>query len=341
MSMLAENPSRRKTKWTKDPNNTAWSNDDSKFGMKMMEKMGWSKGKGLGVKQQGNTEHIKIQLKDNNLGIGAKRNHSNNWMENQDAFSDVLAKLNSAAVVGAGVGDEEGVGGIVTVDEKSEMESTNLEEKISTSKRLFYSKFVKNKNLSNFDAESVANIFGKKGKKEEKKNKKKKNEDGSIEEEHLVDQIELVESKVNMNDYFKAKMAQMGKSLAHSTDDHESQISTPSFASPAANAFANLRPSTDDSSDDKVEKKEKMKKSKKEKKEKKDSKKRKLEGDEEEKKKLKLEEEPKAKKAKKSDKTKGEKDLKKNEVKEEETAEKKVKSSKKSKKDKKKKKSKQ
>lgn len=30
-----------------DPRNTAWSNDDSKFGQRMLEKMGWSKGKVL------------------------------------------------------------------------------------------------------------------------------------------------------------------------------------------------------------------------------------------------------------------------------------------------------
>nr|XP_054512497.1 PIN2/TERF1-interacting telomerase inhibitor 1 isoform X4 [Pan troglodytes] len=36
---------RRKQKWAVDPQNTAWSNDDSKFGQRMLEKMGWSKGK--------------------------------------------------------------------------------------------------------------------------------------------------------------------------------------------------------------------------------------------------------------------------------------------------------
>lgn len=36
---------RRKQKWAVDPRNTAWSNDDSKFGQRMLEKMGWSKGK--------------------------------------------------------------------------------------------------------------------------------------------------------------------------------------------------------------------------------------------------------------------------------------------------------
>lgn len=36
---------RRKLKWSVDPRNSAWSNDDSKFGQKMLERMGWSKGK--------------------------------------------------------------------------------------------------------------------------------------------------------------------------------------------------------------------------------------------------------------------------------------------------------
>lgn len=32
-------------KWSVDPRNSTWSNDDSKFGQKMLERMGWSKGK--------------------------------------------------------------------------------------------------------------------------------------------------------------------------------------------------------------------------------------------------------------------------------------------------------
>lgn len=36
---------RKKQKWSVDPRNSAWSNDDNKFGQKMLEQMGWSKGK--------------------------------------------------------------------------------------------------------------------------------------------------------------------------------------------------------------------------------------------------------------------------------------------------------
>ncbi|KAF3849808.1 hypothetical protein F7725_019527 [Dissostichus mawsoni] len=63
MSMLAE--PKRKLKWSVDPRNSAWSKDESKFGQKMLERMGWSKGKGLGRAQQGSTDHIKVKVKNN------------------------------------------------------------------------------------------------------------------------------------------------------------------------------------------------------------------------------------------------------------------------------------
>ena len=42
--------------------------DDTKFGQKLMEKMGWSKGKGLGAKEDGKTEHVKVALRTDNRG---------------------------------------------------------------------------------------------------------------------------------------------------------------------------------------------------------------------------------------------------------------------------------
>ncbi|OWK01019.1 PINX1, partial [Cervus elaphus hippelaphus] len=41
----------------------------------MLEKMGWSKGKGLGAQEQGATDHIKVQVKNNHLGLGATINN--------------------------------------------------------------------------------------------------------------------------------------------------------------------------------------------------------------------------------------------------------------------------
>ncbi|ORX61537.1 G-patch-domain-containing protein [Hesseltinella vesiculosa] len=78
-----------------DPNNLNWSNDTSKFGFRMMAKMGWAPGKGLGANEDGSQDHVKIRLKDDNLGLGAKKNQSDNWLGNTDAFSRLLADLNS------------------------------------------------------------------------------------------------------------------------------------------------------------------------------------------------------------------------------------------------------
>lgn len=61
----------------------------------MLMKMGWAPGKGLGVNEDGGQHHIKIKLKDDNLGLGAKKNQSDNWLGNTDAFSQLLANLNS------------------------------------------------------------------------------------------------------------------------------------------------------------------------------------------------------------------------------------------------------
>ena len=42
--------------------------DKSKFGYKMLQKMGWSEGKGLGVSEDGALEHIKVKMKCDTSG---------------------------------------------------------------------------------------------------------------------------------------------------------------------------------------------------------------------------------------------------------------------------------
>ena len=38
-----------------------------------MERMGWQKGKGLGAREDGMTEHIKIKFKDDTKGMSSPR----------------------------------------------------------------------------------------------------------------------------------------------------------------------------------------------------------------------------------------------------------------------------
>ncbi|KFP02661.1 PIN2/TERF1-interacting telomerase inhibitor 1, partial [Calypte anna] len=123
---------RRKQKWSVDPRNSAWSKDESKFGQKMLEKMGWSKGKGLGAQEQGNTEHIKVQVKNNTLGLGATINHEDNWIAHQDDFNQLLAQLNDCH----GQGETE--------SPVNNQKTFSLEEKSKSSKkRVHYMKFAK------------------------------------------------------------------------------------------------------------------------------------------------------------------------------------------------------
>ena len=76
---------RRRQKWTLNPRGNLWANDESKFGQKLMEKMGWEKGTGLGANQDGMVDHITLKHKDNTKGVGFK-GHDDTWLAHQDDF---------------------------------------------------------------------------------------------------------------------------------------------------------------------------------------------------------------------------------------------------------------
>ena len=42
--------------------------DTSKYGYRMLQRMGWEEGKGLGSKEEGLKEHIKVSVKRDNSG---------------------------------------------------------------------------------------------------------------------------------------------------------------------------------------------------------------------------------------------------------------------------------
>ncbi|CAM9458073.1 unnamed protein product [Ectocarpus fasciculatus] len=86
-----------------DTQNQAWKNDKSKFGLKMMQKMGWTEGKGLGKNEDGVSEHVKVAKKSNNLGLGATHDSSGaaGWASAADvkgfSAADLRAILGQAA----------------------------------------------------------------------------------------------------------------------------------------------------------------------------------------------------------------------------------------------------
>ena len=46
--------------------------DETKLGQKLLEKMGWSKGKGLGREEQGDLEPVRLKYKNDAEGVGYK-----------------------------------------------------------------------------------------------------------------------------------------------------------------------------------------------------------------------------------------------------------------------------
>ena len=93
MGLLADG--RSKQKWSKDPRGKQWATDQNRVSVKMMEKMGWTQGKGLGAKLDGNTGHVKMKFKDDTRGVGCSLKYDRTWIAHQDSFNDLLAGLNS------------------------------------------------------------------------------------------------------------------------------------------------------------------------------------------------------------------------------------------------------
>ncbi|XP_069341181.1 PIN2/TERF1-interacting telomerase inhibitor 1 [Eulemur rufifrons] len=191
MSMLAER--RRKQKWAVDPRNTAWSNDDSKFGQRMLEKMGWSKGKGLGAQEQGATDHIRVQVKNNHLGLGATINNEDNWIAHQDGFNQLLAELSTCHAQDTAD----------SLDNK-EKKSFSLEEKSKISKnRVHYMKFTKGKDLSSRSKTDLDCVFGK------RQSKKTPEEDSSPSTPDENETSTTTTSAFTIQEYFARRMAEL------------------------------------------------------------------------------------------------------------------------------------
>lgn len=95
------NTFRSKKKWAKDPNNTFWSRNTDTFGHKILRSQGWEPGQYLGAENASHSEyygaanasHIRAVLKDDSLGLGAKRNQGDECT-GLDALQDLLSRLN-------------------------------------------------------------------------------------------------------------------------------------------------------------------------------------------------------------------------------------------------------
>lgn len=98
----------RRLKLSHDPNNTTWSQSATKYGQRILQSHGWTPGKLLGasgtaysdLRSAASGSHIRIALKDDNLGLGAKHDAARTSCETTglDVFQDLLGRLNGRSV---------------------------------------------------------------------------------------------------------------------------------------------------------------------------------------------------------------------------------------------------
>ncbi|KAJ1019496.1 hypothetical protein NDA18_005979 [Ustilago nuda] len=83
--------------------NTAWLNDSSAPGQRMLAQMGWASGQSLGLTMPGLTENLKVAYKMDNKGIGAQRherearaNGKDIWVGGGGDLGSLFERLNAA-----------------------------------------------------------------------------------------------------------------------------------------------------------------------------------------------------------------------------------------------------
>jgi len=217
MSILAQ--PRRKQRISIDPQNIAWKNDDEKFGKKLMVKMGWSEGKGLGLNEQGMSNNLKLKANHTAKGLGCEHTYDTTWISHHDDFSNLLESLNKNK------SSEE----VKCSDGKQTKKS--LEESSKSSKaRIHYHKFTRGKDLSRFSSNDISSITGvglsRKRKhpsepegtedleeEPKKKAKKEKKENRDVEADTGFGDKTSV-SQVSVSDYFAEKMRKMKEKAA-------------------------------------------------------------------------------------------------------------------------------
>lgn len=194
--MLAER--RQKQKWSLNPRGKWWTEDSNKFGQRMLEKMGWTKGKGLGANEQGITEFSSVSHKNDTTGVGYDKNVEM-WTEHQEKFGDLLQQLN---------GNQDQDAGKNSANEDANLNGQSIELKSKQSHaRIHYKKFTRGKDITKYKSKDLANIFGQKELAEKKIQSKTKKDDIPETEVGVRDNWYGVATinGGNMADYFKLK----------------------------------------------------------------------------------------------------------------------------------------
>merc|ERR1712188_295186 len=176
---------RQKEKWGSDPRNMHWSTDTSRFGYKLLERMGWKEGAGLGSNMQGSTKSLKISKRRDTRGVGMDlKTHSDKaWLSSASGFQDVLARLNEQYTAGPAPEREESseessnedAGGQVPSSDDMDMEETGKKSRKSREgKRKKKKEKERRKKATRSAASTDDDIEEERGDKKKKRSRKRK-----------------------------------------------------------------------------------------------------------------------------------------------------------------------
>nr|CAH8849321.1 unnamed protein product [Trichobilharzia regenti] len=84
-----------KARYSTDPNGKLWADNPDNFGRKMLQKMGWEPGKGLGKNNSGITAPIKASTQKGKRGLGLKSDFSLGIRQIDD-YANLLRALNKS-----------------------------------------------------------------------------------------------------------------------------------------------------------------------------------------------------------------------------------------------------
>jgi len=154
--MLSESR-RKKQRIADDPNNLRWVKDNNKFGQKLLEKMGWKTGAGLGLNEQGRADPLAVRANSGFRGFGCDhKTEVDVHSEHRRNFDLLLNSLKdggeSESKPGSGLGCE------IDSNPTSSCSLMNLSK--SSRRRIHYSRFAKGKELSTASAIDLATITG-------------------------------------------------------------------------------------------------------------------------------------------------------------------------------------